>query len=244
MEESSITAIKAAFIRSQVRQLSAPLEFSTQWQDLAPEPEEGRLSGKVIQDVVSKVNEKIKQHNRMVYSQQSQRHVAEQIETLHWNLVSADSERAELDTVVVRKDADLMETPTIESLPETWDDLHLHPDHEEDAGKAETFTALRNELLELSKSRDMLKRRLAQYRHWRKLLEPLDDPQSNVQPNLVTRDGELSKELNRTRVLLARVTGRVSEIGNSSEPRTDTSTSQTKLAQTDQQKLARVMELT
>lgn len=54
MDEQSITSIKAAFIRTQVRQLSAPLEPSTGWRDLAPEPEEGHLSGKVIQDVVAK----------------------------------------------------------------------------------------------------------------------------------------------------------------------------------------------
>lgn len=54
MDEKSITAIKAAFIRSQVRQLSTPLEPTTQWRDLAPEPEAGHLSDKHIRDIVSK----------------------------------------------------------------------------------------------------------------------------------------------------------------------------------------------
>lgn len=39
----------------------------------------------------------------------------------------------------------------------------------------------------------------------RQLLEPFQDPQENIQPNLVTKDGELSKELERMKVLLARV---------------------------------------
>lgn len=54
MDEESITGTKAAFIRSQVRYLSAPLQPSTTWRDLAPEPAEGQLSDKAIQDIVSK----------------------------------------------------------------------------------------------------------------------------------------------------------------------------------------------
>ena len=54
MDEQTITNVKAAFIRSQVRYLSAPLEPSTQWRDLASEPAEGQLSDKSIEDIVSK----------------------------------------------------------------------------------------------------------------------------------------------------------------------------------------------
>lgn len=54
MEEESITATKAAFIRSQLNYLSAPLQPSTAWRDLAPEPADGQLGDKVIQDIVSK----------------------------------------------------------------------------------------------------------------------------------------------------------------------------------------------
>lgn len=42
-------------------------------------------------------------------------------------------------------------------------------------------------------------------RQLRQLLEPFQDPQEDIQPNLVTKDGELSKELERMKVLLARV---------------------------------------
>lgn len=45
-------------------------------------------------------------------------------------------------------------------------------------------------------------------------MEPLRDPQVNIQPNLVTRDGELGKELDRMRILLARVAGRIGETGS------------------------------
>jgi hypothetical protein len=40
-------------------------------------------------------------------------------------------------------------------------------------------------------------------------LEPFREPQDNVQPNLVTRDGELVRELEKMRMLVARVSGRI-----------------------------------
>jgi hypothetical protein len=70
----------------------------------------------------------------------------------------------------------------------------------------------------------------------------VDEPQTNVQPNLVTRDGELSQELDRMRVLMARVTGRVDEMGNSRVDREVLQEKET-VPLTDQQKLARVMGL-
>ncbi len=54
MDDQSITSLKAAFIGSQVRHLSTPLEPSTEWRDQATEPEGGHLSDKVVQDVVAK----------------------------------------------------------------------------------------------------------------------------------------------------------------------------------------------
>jgi len=188
------------------------------------------------------VNEKLKAHNRQFYPLQSQRLVAEQIETLHWNMVTEDQDRAELDTVVVRKDADLTQTDTVESLPESYDDLHVHPDRETNAEEAEEYARLREELLELSRTRDTLRRKLAQYQHLQKLLEPLDQPLENVQPNLATRDGELSKELDRMRILLARVTGRISEMGKTQQA--EANRSQPKAALTNEQKLPHLMELT
>ncbi|OAP58313.1 hypothetical protein AYL99_07403 [Fonsecaea erecta] len=256
MDEPSISALKAAFIRSQVRQLETPLEPSTQWRDLLPETEEGHLSDKLIQDLVSKVNDKIKQHNRLIFSTQSQRHVAEQIESLHWARASADSSSSvravELDTVAVRRDADLTDPDFIASLPHEYDALHVHPDHaarrageeEQEQGERDAeedqhrYTRMREELLSLSRQRDALKAKLAQYRHLQKLTEPLREPHENIQPNLVTRDGELSQQLDRTRVLLARVTARVGEMGKAKRSRQeDPSTA----PQTDQQKLAWVM---
>jgi hypothetical protein len=44
-----------------------------------------------------------------------------------------------------------------------------------------------------------------------RLLEPFREPQTNVQPNLVTKDGELVRELEKMRMLVARVSGRIAQ---------------------------------
>ncbi|KIV81053.1 hypothetical protein PV11_08505 [Exophiala sideris] len=235
MEEQSITSIKAAFIRSQVRHLSTPLEPSTQWRDFTSEPEQGKLSDKSIQNVVAKVNEKIKQHNRMVFSAQSQRLVAEQIESLHWTLVDAENKHAETNAVIVKSDADLTDVSAIEALPETYEDLYLRPEHEADAeadtSHGETYTAMREELLELAHERDVLRQRLSKHKYLQRLLEPLEDPQTSIQPNLVTRDGEMSRELDRMRVLLARVTAKVSDVDDFTKSAASGQTNQQELRQ-------------
>ncbi|KIW16467.1 hypothetical protein PV08_06521 [Exophiala spinifera] len=241
MNDESITSLKAAFLRSQVRHLSTPLAPSTDWREDLPEPEGGHLSDKVVQDVVTKVNEKIKQHNRMVFSQQSQRHVAEQIETLHWNIVNAELNEAELHTSVVRRDADLTTSSTIETLPEELDDALIHPERPPNADEAETYNSLRSDLLNHSRRRDALKQKLARYRALQKLMAPLDDPQTNIQPNLVTRDGELGTELDRTRVLLARVSGRVADVHNTTRQPTANGMKQ---SLSNEQKLAALLDPT
>lgn len=177
----------------------------------------------------------------MVFSQQSQRHVAEQIETLHWNMVNVELDEAELDTSVLRRDADLTTSSTIEALPEEFDDVLIHPALPVNADEAETYNGLRNELFKHSQHRDALKQKLARYKALQKLMEPLDDPQTNIQPNLVTRDGALSTELDRTRVLLARVTGRVADINDTTRPPTAHILKETL---NDEQKLAVLLDPT
>lgn len=72
-------------------------------------------------------------------------------------------------------------------------------------GHVSRYEQLQARLVALSAERQALRRKSAQYKHLQQLLEPFKDPQVNVQPNLVTKDGELGKELDRMRVLIARV---------------------------------------
>lgn len=210
--ESSTTLLdaKAAFLRQQVRLLSQPLQPSKSWRDFAPETETS-LSDATVSAVMARVNEKLKQHNKNVYFGLSQRHVAEQIDELYWNEVQEQDEEASLDALAVATDVDLTETEEVGKLPEEMKELQLHDGQSISADEAVRYAELRRRLGEASEMRDQQRKRLEGYRQLQKLLEPLEHAQENVQPNLVTKDGELSKELDRMRVLLARVTGKVGE---------------------------------
>lgn len=64
-------------------------------------------------------------------------------------------------------------------------------------------------LLELDAQRKEEQQLLAQYKLLETLLEPFKDPQSNIQPNLVTRDSQLGEELDRMRMLVAKISSRL-----------------------------------
>ncbi|KIY00484.1 uncharacterized protein Z520_04169 [Fonsecaea multimorphosa CBS 102226] len=258
MDEPSITALKAAFIRSQVRQLETPLKRYGY--------DEGARGDKFLQDLVSKVNDKIKQHNRLIFSTQSQRHVAEQIESLYWARASADSSiaRAELDTLAIRRDADLTDTDVIVSLPQDYRDLFLHPDHETRAAAAaaeeeqeqqqeegerdadaDRYADMREELHLLSQQRDALKAKLAKYRYLQRLTEPLREQQSleNIPPNhLIARLGAMERETDRMNALMDRITTAVE--GMIKAGSLPTIPKAKEAPRTDRQKLAQVMNRT
>lgn len=67
------------------------------------------------------------------------------------------------------------------------------------------YKQLQARLTKLNEQRQAQQKTLAQYKHLQSFLEPFKNPQENVQPNLVTKDGELSKELDRMKLLMARV---------------------------------------
>jgi hypothetical protein len=204
------------------------------------------------------VNTKLKEHNRSVYSAPSQRHVAEQIDALYWKVVSENDMQVDQDSVIVTKDADLTQPEyvsvryisrallipyrNIKSLPEDYSDLHIHPDASSNFSESEAtrYKGLYDRLTSLAEQRDQQQQRLERYKQLQTLLEPFTNAQENVQPNLVTRDGELGKELERMRILLARVTGRVSEMKDQGL----VSHSDGTAAVSNEQKLAAVMDLT
>jgi len=73
------------------------------------------------------------------------------------------------------------------------------------------YKRLRERLANLDSLRQQRQRRRDQLRQLHHLLEPFDEPQNNIQPNLVTRDGELVRELEKMRMLVARVSGRIAQ---------------------------------
>ncbi|ETN37756.1 uncharacterized protein HMPREF1541_07379 [Cyphellophora europaea CBS 101466] len=210
-----IAAEKFTFLTRQIRALSAPLSVPSSAHTTLPS-----VSDKTLADVLVRSNEKIKHHNRSVFSAQATRHIAEQIETLYWNEVRVELEvsgQASGETVV-KRDLDLGTDKGVRALGEKWADVlaeeteeHEEGHVEEDEQRAKRYEDKRVQLLELCKKRDETERRLERYRRLRALLQPYEQPQEHIQPNLVTKDGELGKELERMRVLLARVTARMGE---------------------------------
>jgi hypothetical protein len=224
MEAPSITQRKQTFLATQVRLLSAPLSVPASAYTSLPS-----LSDKSLTDLLAKVNEKIQANNRSVFPPQAQRHIAEQIHTLYWNEVLAEYTAArsagteiagpQPGETMVRSELDLLSLDGATQLGETWDEvvavtgdggveeaLRSRPGTEQ---FAQRYAEERAQLLELCRRRDEAEIKLARYRRLQEMLEPYKNPQENIQPNLVTRDGELSREMDRMRVLLARVTARM-----------------------------------
>lgn len=111
MTTNSIYDLKKGFLSSQLRILNGPLEPPLDWQERIPEGEDGDLPEAVVDQVLYKrrqlsiiclcsqlptseknrtyhntflVNIVAKKHQRLVYSAQALRHVAEQIDDLYW----------------------------------------------------------------------------------------------------------------------------------------------------------------
>jgi hypothetical protein len=80
--------------------------------------------------------------------------------------------------------------------------------------EAKRYSELVERLQTLGAQRSQLNEAVTRLQRMRELLEPFssgDDGESrrSIQENLITRDGEVEKELERMRMLLARVGGRV-----------------------------------
>lgn len=94
-------------------------------------------------------------------------------------------------------------------LPPIWpaeQDVTMYP------MEARRYAEQVERLRSLSKQRQQIKVRLERLQRMKALLDPFrsDDAGTGVQENLVTRDGEVEREMEKMRVLLARVGGRVS----------------------------------
>ncbi|KAJ0425898.1 kinetochore Sim4 complex subunit Fta4 [Aspergillus carlsbadensis] len=227
----SIPELKSSFIRTQVRILSEAFEAPEDWRSYAAEPAEEVLSDKVVDDVLQKLNAALKQHNRIIYSSQAIQHVAQQIASLYWTSVSQDTrETASLEGGIDRT-VDLSSHLNITQLP---GELYDQSASEEDQLR---YKRLRERLASLDSLRQQRQRRLDQLRQLQRLLGPFHEPQDNVQPNLVTRDGELVRELEKMRMLVARVSGRIAH-----NQKGDNSGGEASIVLESDQKLAALLE--
>ncbi|KAF2838220.1 hypothetical protein M501DRAFT_1005088 [Patellaria atrata CBS 101060] len=202
----TVIALKSAFLRGQIRTLSQQLQVPERWREDSDE-----LPAKMVREVVGEVNRRIRHHNKTVYFTPAIRQTAEQIDALYWksgepDLTVLESENANPDPTPeqpLREGEDLSLEVNIARIPATLE--HLDAEGEEELVKLQT------RLLELAERREAARRKLATYTHLQTLIAPLKNPQSSIQPNLVTRDGQLAAELAKLRNLSVRVAGRVPE---------------------------------
>ncbi|KAJ5091563.1 hypothetical protein NUU61_006433 [Penicillium alfredii] len=200
----TISELKSSFIWTQVRIFSESLDLPDDWRNYAVETEE-ELSDKVIEDVLHKVNAAAKQHNRVVYSSQAIHHVAQQISSLYRSSISQDARSRAAFANGVEKTTDLSRHLNIVNLPV---ELEGQSASEEENTR---YQQLRERLAQLDNQREQRQRRLDQLHHLQRLLGPFQNPRRDIQPNLVTRDGELVQELEKMRMLVARVGGRIAQ---------------------------------
>lgn len=73
------------------------------------------------------------------------------------------------------------------------------------------YQQLRQKLVDHDQKRQQRQQHLEQLQYLQRLLEPYQDPQKDIQPNLITRDGELVQALEKMRMLVARVGGRIAQ---------------------------------
>ncbi|RMZ77598.1 hypothetical protein DV737_g4284, partial [Chaetothyriales sp. CBS 132003] len=192
-----ISAIKASFLHTQTRLLCAPLHLSPAYRSWLRRSDTNHgLSDKQLANLQKRVNDKISQHSKAVFSSQSISHVAEQIETLYWN----------------QQDVQLTDEQVVEELPDALGDVllrdHSHAEAVAETEAARRYAQLRGRLGALAKKRGEALQRLQRYQRLQGLLRAYQEPKRRIQPNLVTAKGEMRRELERTRVLLARVDAR------------------------------------
>ncbi|RYP90061.1 hypothetical protein DL770_003841 [Monosporascus sp. CRB-9-2] len=249
MPPPTILAHKTDFLNAQTLQLSRALTPSNAWRrasnrrraavrsgDNGNENESVTpLSEKAVDDALYRLNHALLQHSRRVYAPQATRHVAEQIEALYLEAgergVRAgddDDEDENADGVTaeggrrLRVGVDF--NNAIASLPPTWDQ---HPSAarasqaESHPLEARRYADLAAQLAALASRRRDARERVDRLRRMQALLAPFADAAQQVQPNLVTRNGEVEKELERMRVLLVRVAGRVAQLPGGSRDAVD-----------------------
>ncbi|KAK7707366.1 hypothetical protein SLS64_001058 [Diaporthe eres] len=232
----TILTLKQNFITTQTRLLSQPLQPSRAWRranDAAAANDEdaAAVSEKAVDDALFRLNHTLQQHSRRVYATQATRQVAEQVDKLylsagerHAAAAADDDDDDDADEDGWRNvGADYADASVISSLPPAWES-------ERQAAafplEAERYAELAGRLRDLAARRDEARARVERLRRMRALLEPFNSsggtdgadegssfaPLGGVQENLVTRDGEVEKELERMRMLLVRVGDKVARL--------------------------------
>ncbi|KAH7050187.1 kinetochore Sim4 complex subunit Fta4 [Macrophomina phaseolina] len=218
---NTVVSLKSAFLRTQTRILSQPLQAPGRWR--ASNLSASDIPESVVKDVIREVNRLIRRHNKSAFPSLAIRHVADQIDALYWTAAApplslpqdADAAAADADDGdgtptldPLHPSADLTASATIAALAPTWAeaidrDPARVPEGDKDAG--ERYEELVQRLQALDEKRALLRRKLERYKRVREGVEALREPREVVQRNLVTRDGELARGVAEVKTLGVRV---------------------------------------
>ncbi|PHH92750.1 hypothetical protein CDD83_5374 [Cordyceps sp. RAO-2017] len=201
----TVSSLKQSFIAAQTTLLAQPPAPSRAWR-AANDASDQPISARVLDDALLALGQTVQQHCRRVYPPQATHHVAEQINSAY--LYEAERKvgaEGEVDGAVA-KELDLVEDEAIESLPSPWPSEKEANDYPMEAKR---YVETVSRLAQLSDQRKELKLRVERLRRLKEIADPFA---AGVQDNLITRNGPIELELERMRVLLARVAGRVSEL--------------------------------
>ncbi|KAI9730872.1 MAG: hypothetical protein M1834_005590 [Cirrosporium novae-zelandiae] len=235
--DDTVIEIKKKFLKTQIGVLSVPFQITSNWQDAVPVPEQGDLPERAVDEALIKAHTIVLRHNNAVYSSQAQRHIAEQIDQLYWNSSNPESSQRYLH--VLSKDADLTDPANIAELPEEWPANNIGDRNSlENHAQLARYEQLRERLVALNTKRETQQKKLTQLKHLEGLLQPFADPHHNIQPNLATKDSELKAELEKMRMLMARVGGRLNGLNGDS---TNESGSYQRQLRSEEDKLAELL---
>lgn len=204
------------------------------------------ISERAIDDALFRLNHTLQQHSRRVYATQATRQIAEQVDKLYLSAgerhaAAVDDDGDDDDDGWRNVGADYADASVISSLPPAWES-------EREAAayplEAERYAELAGRLRGLAARRDEARARVERLRRMRALLDPFSGggsststhgaaaaagagdessfgPLGGVQENLVRRDGEVEKELERMRMLLVRVGDKVARLKEKEAGRDD-----------------------
>ncbi|CAG9951751.1 unnamed protein product [Clonostachys rosea f. rosea IK726] len=211
----TITQLKERFISRQIHLLSSPVDVSTTFRtanNRADKPLEPRL----LEAAVAYVDNTVQEHCRRIFVPQATRAVSEQINDSYTKEAERKLQREQDDEDGVGKELDLSDPEVIESLPSTWSS---EKEANKQPAEAKRYSDGVQSLTDLNAQRKEVKLRVERLRRLKALIAPLrtQDGGAGVQENLATRNGALEKELERTRMLLLRVAGRVERLSDSGE---------------------------
>jgi hypothetical protein len=222
----TVSGLQAAFISDQIRILSqSGLRPSSTWRASHSTADDG-LSPDAIEHALKRANDAMGQHCRRVYTPQATRVISGRAEDDYIDTVDDGNDAHGVETLVdtgdgvewaVDIDADLTDDTLVATLPKVWSVEHERLAAPIDALR---YSELVEHLSNLVDHRTQTSSRIERLMRIRLTLHPFgtynipnDDPteslKANLQDNIIIRGGEIERELERMKVLLARVGGRV-----------------------------------